>query len=88
MQSALRRIDCDLITPPPFALILNSLLTDEYLHIIRRDGVVDKNVWAIGDAAVIKDGLLPATAQGEPSFANFSPTVQLTLIIHSCPAKS
>jgi len=40
-----------------------SLLTDENLHVIRKDGSIDQNMWAIGDAAVTKDDLLPATAQ-------------------------
>ena len=31
---------------------------------MRVDGTIDPDVWAIGDAAIIQDQLLPATAQG------------------------
>ncbi|KAI5116167.1 hypothetical protein M0805_002851 [Coniferiporia weirii] len=40
-----------------------SLVTDTHLRVLRSDGSVNEDVWAIGDAAVIEDGLLPATAQ-------------------------
>ncbi|KAG6334706.1 hypothetical protein ID866_4385 [Astraeus odoratus] len=40
-----------------------SLLTDEHLNVIMQDGHVDQDVWAIGDAAIIKTAVLPATAQ-------------------------
>ena len=46
-----------------------SLLTDERLRLLREDGTPCEDVWAIGDAAVIKDGLLPATAQGTLFFS-------------------
>ena len=41
-----------------------SIITDKHLHVLRPDGTARDDVWAIGDAAVIKDGTLPATAQG------------------------
>ena len=44
--------------------IIYSLLTNEFLQVLRKDGTPDTNVWAVGDAAVIKDDVLPATAQG------------------------
>lgn len=40
-----------------------SLFTDNHLNVIRKDGSIDQDVWAVGDAAVIKEELLPATAQ-------------------------
>ncbi|EGO01244.1 NDE1, mitochondrial external NADH dehydrogenase [Serpula lacrymans var. lacrymans S7.3] len=40
-----------------------SLLTDEQLNVIKQDGTPDPNVWAIGDASVIPNARLPATAQ-------------------------
>ncbi|KAH8112294.1 FAD/NAD-binding domain-containing protein [Phellopilus nigrolimitatus] len=40
-----------------------SLLTDENLRVVRTDGKSSEDVWAIGDAAIIKSDLLPATAQ-------------------------
>ncbi|KAJ8596882.1 NDE1, mitochondrial external NADH dehydrogenase [Rhizopogon salebrosus TDB-379] len=42
---------------------VSSLFTDQNLNIITKDGHVDPDVWAIGDAANIKGQLLPATAQ-------------------------
>ncbi|THH02946.1 hypothetical protein EW145_g6668 [Phellinidium pouzarii] len=42
---------------------IDGLLTDDHLRTIQSDGTVNEDVWAIGDAAVIQDGLLPATAQ-------------------------
>lgn len=51
-----------------------SLLTDDSLHVVRKDGTVSSDVWAVGDAAIIKDGLLPATAQGGCSLLFFVPT--------------
>ncbi|KAF7342050.1 FAD/NAD(P)-binding domain-containing protein [Mycena venus] len=41
----------------------NSVLTDEHLNLIRKDGTVDPDVWGIGDCAQIEDAILPATAQ-------------------------
>ncbi|KAH7883058.1 FAD/NAD(P)-binding domain-containing protein [Phlebopus sp. FC_14] len=41
-----------------------SLFTDPHLNVIKKDGQVDPDVWAIGDAAIIKTAVLPATAQG------------------------
>ncbi|KAJ6511438.1 NDE1, mitochondrial external NADH dehydrogenase [Mycena vitilis] len=41
----------------------NSVLTDEHLNLIRTDGTVDPDVWAIGDCAQIDGAVLPATAQ-------------------------
>jgi len=41
----------------------NSLLTDNHLNVITKNGTPDPDVWAIGDAAVIQDQRLPATAQ-------------------------
>ncbi|KAG8216138.1 NDE1, mitochondrial external NADH dehydrogenase [Butyriboletus roseoflavus] len=40
-----------------------SLLTDDNLNVITKDGQIDPDVWAIGDAAIIKTAVLPATAQ-------------------------
>jgi len=40
-----------------------SLITDEHLNVIRMDGTLDPDVWAIGDAAKIQTTPLPATAQ-------------------------
>ncbi|KAL4072246.1 NDE1, mitochondrial external NADH dehydrogenase [Scleroderma citrinum] len=39
------------------------LLTNEHLNVIMENGNVDPDVWAIGDAAIIKTAVLPATAQ-------------------------
>ncbi|KAF8912673.1 FAD/NAD-P-binding domain-containing protein [Mucidula mucida] len=39
------------------------LLTDKYLNVIRTDGSIDPDVWAIGDASSIEVDPLPATAQ-------------------------
>jgi len=41
----------------------NSLLTSDNLNVITKDGQIDPDVWAIGDAAIIKTAVLPATAQ-------------------------
>ncbi|KAJ7662089.1 hypothetical protein DFH06DRAFT_1088569 [Mycena polygramma] len=41
----------------------SSVLTDEHLNLIRTDGTVDPDVWAIGDCAQIEGAVLPATAQ-------------------------
>lgn len=43
---------------------MKSLLTDDNLNVITKDGQIDPDVWAIGDAAIIKTAVLPATAQG------------------------
>jgi hypothetical protein len=43
---------------------VKSLLTDDNLNVITEDGQIDPDVWAIGDAAIIKTAVLPATAQG------------------------
>lgn len=44
----------------------NSILTDEHLNVLMKDtGTPNPDVWAIGDAAIIKGNPLPATAQGE-----------------------
>ncbi|KAF9238109.1 FAD/NAD(P)-binding domain-containing protein [Melanogaster broomeanus] len=40
-----------------------SLFTDANLNVIMKDGQIDPDVWAIGDAATIKTEVLPATAQ-------------------------
>ncbi|KAF5325211.1 hypothetical protein D9619_009736 [Psilocybe cf. subviscida] len=40
-----------------------SIITDEHLNVIMTDGKPNPDVWAIGDAAVIPDQPLPATAQ-------------------------
>jgi NADH dehydrogenase FAD-containing subunit len=42
-----------------------SLLTDDHLNVITKDGNPDPDVWAIGDAAVMQNQRLPATAQGQ-----------------------
>jgi hypothetical protein len=44
----------------------SSLLTDNQLNVITKSGAPDPDVWAIGDAAMIQDQRLPATAQGHP----------------------
>jgi len=48
----------------------NSLMTDEHLNVIRTDGTTDYDVWAIGDAARVRNMPLPATAQGELPLLN------------------
>ena len=45
-------------------VVASSLFTDPNLNVITKEGHVDPDVWAIGDAANIKGQLLPATAQG------------------------
>ncbi|KAF8452645.1 NDE1, mitochondrial external NADH dehydrogenase [Boletus edulis BED1] len=40
-----------------------SLLTDNNLNVLTKDGQIDPDVWAIGDAAITKTAELPATAQ-------------------------
>ncbi|KAK0450299.1 FAD/NAD-P-binding domain-containing protein [Desarmillaria tabescens] len=40
-----------------------SLITDHHLNIIESDDSPNPDVWAIGDAAIIEDNHLPATAQ-------------------------
>ncbi|KAH7909184.1 FAD/NAD(P)-binding domain-containing protein [Hygrophoropsis aurantiaca] len=40
-----------------------SLYTDEQLNVLTNDGQPDPDVWAIGDSAIIKAAVLPATAQ-------------------------
>jgi NADH dehydrogenase FAD-containing subunit len=45
-----------------------SLVTDGHLNLLRRSGEdlkPDEDVWAIGDAAVVQEAVLPATAQGK-----------------------
>jgi NADH dehydrogenase FAD-containing subunit len=49
-----------------------SLLTDDNLNVITKDGTPDPDVWAIGDAAVMQNQRLPATAQGQPPRSNVS----------------
>ena len=39
-------------------------MTNDHLNVIMEDGKPNPDVWAIGDAAQIKDAPLPATAQG------------------------
>jgi hypothetical protein len=51
---------------------VESLLTDDNLNVITKDGQIDPDIWAIGDAAIIKTTVLPATAQGR----------------HPCPMRS
>eukprot|EP00919_Chromeraceae_sp_WS-2016_P041425 GHVR01098698.1.p1 GENE.GHVR01098698.1~~GHVR01098698.1.p1 ORF type:complete len:294 (-),score=31.92 GHVR01098698.1:238-1119(-) len=41
------------------------LFTDEQLNVLTNDGKPDPDVWAIGDSAIIKSAMLPATAQGQ-----------------------
>lgn len=43
---------------------LFSLITDAQCRVIKDDGEVNPDVYAIGDAAMIQDTPLPATAQG------------------------
>ena len=52
---------------------MKSLLTDDNLNVITKDGKIDPDVWAIGDAAIIKTAVLPATAQGRYPFSNHAP---------------
>ncbi|KAH9920380.1 uncharacterized protein B0H18DRAFT_1121973 [Fomitopsis serialis] len=52
-----------------------SLITDEHLKVILKGtGNPDPNVWALGDAAMIKEMPLPATAQGMPALLLPRPT--------------
>lgn len=46
-------------------LFTRSLYTNDALNVIMKDGQVNPDVYAIGDAAIIKGELLPATAQGK-----------------------
>ncbi len=48
-----------------------SLLTNEHLNVIRVDGSINGDVWAIGDAATLEGTPLPATAQGEGDFPGY-----------------
>jgi len=41
----------------------SSLFTDEHLNVLMKDGAANPDVWAVGDAAIIKGQPLPATAQ-------------------------
>lgn len=44
---------------------MSSLIVNEKLHVFSKgENKVLEDVWAIGDAAVLKSGRLPATAQG------------------------
>lgn len=45
--------------------LIRSLITNNHLNVFNTDGTPDPNVWAIGDAAMIQDQRLPATAQGQ-----------------------
>jgi hypothetical protein len=42
----------------------DSLIVNNQLNIMMEDGKINSDVWALGDAAVIEDTRLPATAQG------------------------
>jgi len=44
--------------------MITSLIVDNQLNIVMEDGNVNPDVWALGDAAVIEETRLPATAQG------------------------
>lgn len=45
-------------------LMIISLIVNDQLNIVMEDGIVNHDVWALGDAAVIEETRLPATAQG------------------------
>lgn len=53
------------------SLLIYSILTDNHLNVLNKDGVPNPDVWAIGDAAIIQDQRLPATAQGSPLKQNY-----------------
>lgn len=57
-----------------------SLLTDKQLRVLRPDGTARDDVWAIGDAAVIQDGVLPATAQVASQKAKYVTRVLNSLV--------
>ncbi|THG99484.1 hypothetical protein EW026_g2869 [Hermanssonia centrifuga] len=42
----------------------NSVIVDPHCNVIMKDGQPNPDVFAIGDAAIMKDNILPATAQG------------------------
>ncbi|KAG9310244.1 NDE1, mitochondrial external NADH dehydrogenase [Chiua virens] len=60
-----QRYGCQVMSPACSRLTsyAGSLLTNEHLNVITKDGRIDPDVWAIGDAAIIKTAVLPATAQ-------------------------
>ncbi|KZT39017.1 FAD/NAD(P)-binding domain-containing protein [Sistotremastrum suecicum HHB10207 ss-3] len=64
-----------------------SVLTDEHLNILNEDGSPNPSVWAIGDAAVIKGNVLPATAQVAGQKARYV-TKKLNKIIRDKPSPS
>jgi hypothetical protein len=39
-------------------------MVNDHLNIVMEDGKVNPDVWALGDAALIEETRLPATAQG------------------------
>ena len=41
-----------------------SLIVNNHLNMVMEDGSVNPDVWVLGDAAVIEEMRLPATAQG------------------------
>ncbi|KAF7439955.1 hypothetical protein PC9H_000292 [Pleurotus ostreatus] len=41
----------------------SSIITNDHLNVLKEDGTPYSDVWAIGDAAMIEDARLPATAQ-------------------------
>lgn len=43
---------------------IHSIITNDHLNVLKEDGTPYSDVWAIGDAAIIEDARLPATAQG------------------------
>ncbi|CCM05611.1 uncharacterized protein FIBRA_07840 [Fibroporia radiculosa] len=63
-----------------------SLITDEHLNVVMKDtGKPDPDVWAVGDAAIIKDNPLPATAQVANQKARYL-RKKLNLIARDKPA--
>ncbi|KAL5520757.1 hypothetical protein ACEPAF_2760 [Sanghuangporus sanghuang] len=63
-----------------------SLFTDKNLNAIQKDGTTSKDVWVIGDCGIIKDELLPATAQVASQKAKYT-TRSLNRIVRDKPVE-
>ncbi|KAH9936713.1 FAD/NAD(P)-binding domain-containing protein [Amylocystis lapponica] len=63
----------------------SSLFTDERLRVLMKDGSANPDVWAIGDAAMIKGQVLPATAQVASQKAKYL-AKQLNAVVREKPS--
>ncbi|KAL5478417.1 hypothetical protein ACEPAI_2601 [Sanghuangporus weigelae] len=63
-----------------------SLFTDKNLNAIQKDGTINKDIWVIGDCGIIKDELLPATAQVASQKAKYT-TRSLNRIVRDKPVE-